>query len=353
MRAFLFAAALAVAAGAAQAAPFSADVVFGDSLSDRGNLADALKHNFPSPPFFNDSFTNGPVAVQVMANLLGLQANASLFPTGGKDIYGLGLPGGTNFAVAGATAGNSFGQGVPGLNLATQLGAFLTGTGGTSPASALYTVFIGGNDVRNAARNGDAKYVTDGITAETAALQALIASGAKNLLVVNVPDVGLIPEFTQYSPKGQAAAATGFSQSYNAQLAPVVAGLASANPADNIKLFDLYSFNNNTVANASSLGITNTTDPCYISYGGVTDSAPLMINPACGPIDLATNQAANIGQFLYWDKIHPTVRVHAAFGQALYAFEVQGLATNVPEPASLAVLSAGMLGLALARRRAA
>ena len=353
MRAILFAAVLAVAAGGAQAAPFSADVVFGDSLSDRGNLADALKHNFPSPPFFNDSFTNGPVAVQVMANLLGLQANASLFPTAGKDIYGLGLPGGTNFAVAGATAGNSFGQGVPGLNLATQLGAFLTGTGGTSPASALYTVFIGGNDVRTAAKKGDAKYITDGITAETAALQTLIASGAKNLLVVNVPDVGLIPEFTQNSPAGQAAAATSFSQSYNAQLAPVVAGLASANPTDNIKLFDLYSFNTTTVANAASLGITNTKDACYTSYGGLTNTAPLVINPACGAIDPTTNQAANIGTFLYWDQIHPTAKIQAAFGQALFAFEGQNSATDVPEPASLAVLGAGMLGLALARRRAA
>jgi len=353
MRAFLFAAALAVTAGAAQAAPFSADVVFGDSLSDRGNLADALKHNFPSPPFFNDSFTNGPVAVQVMANLLGLQANASLFPTAGKDIYGLGLPGGTNFAVAGATAGSTLGQGIPGLNLAGQLAAFLQGAGGTAPSSALYTVFIGGNDVRTAAKKASAAYVTDGITAEMAALQALITSGAKNLLVVNVPDVGLIPEFTQNSPAGQAAAATSFSQSYNAQLASSVAALVAANPADNIKLFDLYSFNNGIVANAASLGITNTTDPCYASYGGVTNTAPLVINPACGAIDPATNQAANIGQFQYWDQIHPTAKVHEAFGKALYAFEVQTLATNVPEPASLAVLGAGMLGLALARRRAA
>ena len=297
------AAALLAVASPALAAPFSAEVVFGDSLSDNGNLADALGHNFPTPPFFNNSFTNGPVAVQVLAQRLGLQATASYFPTAGVSVSNPGVAPGTNFAVAGATAGTSIptgtsaSQGVTGLNLGAQIGAFLTGAGGTAPASALYTVFIGGNDVRTAAHQGSAAYVTDGITAELQGIATLIARGAKNLLVVNVPDVGLIPEFTTYSPAGQAAAATAYSQSYNAQLAAGVAALVSANPTDNIKLFDLYGFNNNIVANPGSLGITNNTQACYISYGGVTNNNPLVINPACGAIDPATNQAANIGTF--------------------------------------------------------
>ena len=43
---------------ATQAADFSAEYVFGDSLSDNGNLA-SLVGGFPNPPSFDNSFTNG------------------------------------------------------------------------------------------------------------------------------------------------------------------------------------------------------------------------------------------------------------------------------------------------------
>jgi phospholipase/lecithinase/hemolysin len=100
----------------ARAADFSAEYVFGDSLSDRGNIAELenvlnfqmhgfFLGNFPDPPSNHDSFTNGPVAVQVLAQSLGLNANPSLWLTGFQDPAGLfpGFTPGTNYAVGGAT----------------------------------------------------------------------------------------------------------------------------------------------------------------------------------------------------------------------------------------------------------
>lgn len=347
------------APAAAQTARPSALYVFGDSLSDRGNLADALGHHFPSPPFYHDSFTNGDTAVQVLAQRLGLNADASLFPTAFQDIRGLGYMSGTNYAVAGATAGTAIPtgmsptQGVTGLNLGTQVGAFL-GHGGLT--DGLATVFIGGNDVRTAAHQGttdatgtftyNPAYVTDGVNSELAAVNALVGAGFKNVLVVNVPDIGVIPEFTSYSPAGQAAAATAATLAYNGQLASGVAALQAANQSASIRLFDLFGYN--STFNLASLGITNTTQPCYLSYGGVTTPATApVINPACGSIDPATGQAANIGQFAYWDAIHPTAKVQFAIGNALADF-----VTGVPEPSTWLsmILGFGMVGIALRRR---
>ena len=62
---------------------------------------------------------------------------------------------------------------------------------------ALYVVMIGGNDVRNAALGAGEGAVKAGVRDELTAISDLAGEGAKHLLVVNVPDVGQIPEFTE------------------------------------------------------------------------------------------------------------------------------------------------------------
>src|SRR5277367_1068451 len=124
-----------VLASAAQAADFSAEYVFGDSLSDNGNLASigpSIGLTFTDPPSFNNSFTNGPVAVQLLAESLGLSANASLWLTSPT-------PQGTNYAVGGATSATPPGVGI---NLLNQVGAFSAFESGHADPNALYVVMI-------------------------------------------------------------------------------------------------------------------------------------------------------------------------------------------------------------------
>jgi phospholipase/lecithinase/hemolysin len=328
-------------ASVAAAGTFSNVFVFGDSLSDTGTLAEFLGQNAPNPPSFHDSFTNGPVAAELLAEHFGLRADPSLWLTGFTDASHLFPPGfvaGTNYAVAGA---RSAGGGTPLLN---QVGAFLSHASQLAPSDALYLVMIGGNDVRTAAHAGLSAGVNAGVSAELAAIQLLISKGATHFLVPNVPNVGAIPEFTQDSPAGQAATATAFSILYDQLLASGIQSLIFQNPTDTIVPFDLFGFNAGIAASASSLGFTNTTDRCYTNAATVfvMPSVPLEDTAGCGAID-PVHGAANIDHFLFWDNIHPTSRVQAMWAEAF--------AEAVPEPASLTLYALGLLVLGWAVRR--
>lgn len=50
------------------AGPFDGVVVYGDSLSDNGNLYGAI--GVPPPPYYMGRFSNGPVAAEYLANNL-------------------------------------------------------------------------------------------------------------------------------------------------------------------------------------------------------------------------------------------------------------------------------------------
>jgi outer membrane lipase/esterase len=325
----LAAATLAVASSSALA--FSNVFIFGDSLSDSGNIGlaigapngvpQAVTSDFyiPSAPYFpSGTFTNGVNWTTAFAAGLGLASVPSLTPGGGN-----------NFAFGGARVlqdGPPAQGGLP-FSLSTQVNQFLAATGGVAPASALYVVAGGGNDARDAlASLGPNPSLPQIIsTISLAASQyatntgnivdALQAAGAQNIIVWNVPNLGVVPAVA-----GQGANAaflgTALSQSMNDALAYRMSFETG------VVLFDVFSAANQIIANPGAFGFTNVTNACITG--------------------ICTDPSANF----FWDGIHPTAAVHA-----LFAGQMIQIAQAIPEPGTWLLMALGLAGLVGWKRR--
>ncbi len=310
----------------ATAGPFSSIFVFGDSLSDTGNLINTgTVPPYPlAGPYAGGRFSTGPLWVEHLANGLGLSGQADPFTTGGH-----------NFAFAGATTGGfppASPLEIPSL-LTQSLGIF-GGIGSATPLqsvdpNALYVVVAGGNDMRDARSAVGADGASLAAAAANAAnniattLSFLASKGAKNVLIANLPDLGRTPEASLMQLN---SLSTMSSNAFNAMV-PGLMGFGTNVLNLHMSLLDIAAVTDEIFANPASLGITNTTAPCTgfalsVEMGGTS----------CDKSAFA-------------DVLHPTGQVHARIGaEALELF-------GIPEPESLALFAVALIALSQARRR--
>ncbi len=289
---------------------FSDIYIFGDSLSDNGNLAAVPGFEFLSSPFlpYDSGFSNGPRAVEVLADELGLTANPSLHLT---SPFG---PQGTNFAVAGARA-VTLGT-APTIDLPTQIGAFLVSQGGIAPEEALYVVFIGGNDIRDARDTPDKMQakaiIREAVGGVSHAVLALAGAGAEHILVANAPDIGAIPETRALAlflgDKKFAKRATKLTKLFNKKLKKALHRLEHDLDID-IQRFDTFKFFRFVRKNADLLGFTNSQDACFRTAVFLATGVP-QFHPDC-------NSGLGFDEFVFFDEIHPTAKVYLLTGSEM------------------------------------
>lgn len=397
--------ALGLAASGAASAQFSQMIVFGDSLSDVGNVFAVT--GSPPAPYFGGRFTNGPVWAEVAADAWGIpltnyayggaltgitNSNNPLNPTGMTgSVYDSGFllatgPRPGTFPLPGLMSQIlSYAQGV---QIALQGGPTAPGAIIPDP-QALYVVFAGGNDflaltqspqvlgafgasqgldpfdpnfqtnlglrlinlaVTNLTKASPINYLGGAVQAPAGAVPLLYGLGARNIAVVNLPDLSLTPAAAAQGPAIQGA----FAQlvgNYNSILAASLASLKGALPGVNIIEVNAGALLRDAVASPASFGLVNVTNACVV--------------PQISFVCFLADPGLDPNTWLFWDGIHPTASVHAVLAMQVME-DAEASQVPVPPPSVPVTVAAanggsgatgplmlvmGLMLIGLARRR--
>lgn len=324
---------------------FTELLVVGDSLSDMGNAA-AARDSFlgqsalpaytiglcnpadalPSGEakcealiYEKSRVSDGPVAVERLAQglALGARFRSSWHVVPSRPLVG------SNYAVASAKAR---GQGVE--DLWAQVDALLLDHADPRlPDGALYVVAIGANDVVDALQTLDDSRPIEAFRAiiDTATnaiavnVERLIDSGARHVLVINVPNVGDVPALRD-AVDGDVLRALASTiadlaaRRFNAQLWRRLSEVQRRHPSAEIGVFDLYTVFQLIIEIAPFYGI-NVTDACFDSHTYFdSTTAERVFHERCAP---EPEMRPKFDRFMFWDQLHPTGWVHALIGDVL------------------------------------
>jgi len=270
---------------------YSMVVSFGDSMSDTGNLYEISQRlggvGLPTAPNDRGRFSNGPVVLEYMSNVLKLPL--------------------LNYAVGGALSGTR--NLIPGFSV--QIGAlrqiddFLANQPSVRApvdARALYVIWTGPDDfyadgnIFNKATVGD---VTANIKT---GMTRLYARGARQFFVPLMPDLGITPSATlktrtlpTYKVNAQQR-----SSELAASVTAMLKAFAKQYPQAQVRSFDTYTYSQQRSKQAAADGY-DVSNPCY------TPEIMGLPGPVCADPD----------KHLFWDTNHPTAAGSIVIGREM------------------------------------
>ncbi len=300
---------------------YSRILIFGDSLSDVGNLRHRMQEkgiSYPGGDFnYSDGrFTNSSDTKPASTAFVGVWHEQLSRTFLNKAASTPSLDGGDDFAFGGATTedgtrdytlinGSIFGNVTVTIdNIGKQVDDYVTRR--TIDPNALFVVWGGGNDLFD---NDSPSNVTATAARVAMNVSRLANAGARYFLVPNVPPLGGVP---RYSDDGVAQAAKNRASSdyraqLNANLDSTISTLTSQGKQIQVGRLDIWSLFVRFVANPGAYGITDF-------------------------LHSAQGQSVNPDKFLFWDDIHPTTAAHYQI-----ANEANRVLTGAVQPPARAV----------------
>jgi phospholipase/lecithinase/hemolysin len=277
-------------------------IIFGDSLSDNGNLY-KLYQIPTSPPYYKGRFSNGPVWAEVLAE--------SYFHDKANDHL-------QDYAFGGAAIAEEDNDDVFSLQLeiATYLGAHQD----KADENSLFVIWIGANNYLMTPPDVDGTLanVSKGIKS---GIQSLIKAGAKHIMLVNLPDLGVAPFPKELYSEEEIPAIreklSSYCRRHNELLLETVTELKQSHPEIQWLHFDAGSKFKEFLDSPENYGISNTQDACYLSKADkITKNS--MVNIAA-KVKLKSEPGSCEGYF-FFDGVHPTGSAHKIIAEHAKAY---------------------------------
>lgn len=281
--------------GVLNAVPLKNLVIFGDSLSDNGNLYHFLQEHYPknkplpeSPPYYQGRFTNGPVWVERLA--------AALFPD--KPEAHL-----RDYARGGASVINHRSSERIYLALQTEVSDYLFEHSDRASEDSLFIIWIGANNYLHF--YGDPQKNLENVNKGIAYnLTRLVKAGAKHILVLNLPDLGKMPLAAVTESEKELSH---FTALHNRALAETITKLNRTFPKVQWISYDVNQLVNEILSSPAEYGFDNIKDTCNLSeVDKFSKKSVLQVTArtvSSGTVDACQG-------YLFFDPVHPTAAMH-------------------------------------------
>ena len=323
---------------------FPTIVVFGDSLSDTGNIANLVENanplrvRYPADNqlfgfnYTDGRFTDGTDTQPAAQAYLGVWIEQLAASLPAKPAVKDSLDGGTNYAYGDATTGagtTTESDSVDGINVTVvlhnmgqQVTDYLANVASRSAAApnaqTLYVLWGGANDLYQASAAGtDLTAATQtAINNELGLVQQLVSAGATTFMIPNLPPLGGVPSHaTDPNASALNAAAAGFAQDLAQGIATLKTSLAAQGVTITVYQPDIFGLFGQFATNPMSVGLGDIADKAQ----GISGSPDT---------------------YLIWDGLHPTTTGHH------YAAATAGnlLTPLVPSTTALSVPAAALAG---------
>lgn len=275
--------------GIVLATPLHNIVVFGDSLSDNGNLYQFMNRQLPpSPPYYEGRFSNGPVWVEYLIS--------SYFPDSPQQHL-------FDYAFGGAGVSEDEEDDDVLFTLRRELNNYLLKHNDTASADSLFIVWIGANNYLALPTETDKtlQEVNEGITHS---LKRLAEKGARHILVVNLPDLGKTPAAIEFDAVDTM---TYFSKVHNQSLDEMMTTLKYDYPDVEWLFFNMNDAFSAVLANPQYYGFTNVSGTCVNSIDNNLKRPSVLKMASVMKPQIHSDACEG---YLFFDLVHPTAYAH-------------------------------------------